>query len=84
VLVPVRVGERPAYVPTREEVAQMVTSFREQMRVQEAEPPALDEEFIGGLTYRQYYALSDEEEKALWDELFADEAKGIIHKKPPS
>ncbi len=39
--------------------------------------PSLDEPFIGGLTYREYCALSEAEEKALWDRLFADEEMEI-------
>ena len=35
-------------------------------------PPSLDDPFIGGLTYREYFALSDEEADALWERL-ADE-----------
>ena len=31
--------------------------------------PSLDDTFIAGLRYRQYFALSDEEADKLWDEL---------------
>jgi hypothetical protein len=34
--------------------------------------PSPDEEFIGGLTYEEYLNLSDDEEKAFWDWLFAE------------
>ena len=34
--------------------------------------PSLDASFIGGLTYRECFALSDEEAQALWERL-ADE-----------
>ena len=77
VLVPVRESEEPAYVPTPKEKAEVVADFRSRMRVRETAPPSLDDEFIGGLTYREYFALSEEEEKALWDEVFADEAMEI-------
>jgi hypothetical protein len=36
-------------------------------------PPARDATFIGELTYEEYLALSEEEEIALWDKLFAEE-----------
>jgi hypothetical protein len=32
--------------------------------------PALDEEFLEGMTYRQYFALSETEQDALWDRVF--------------
>lgn len=41
------------------------------------EPPAQDEPFIGGLTYGEYLALSEEEETAFWDELFAEEEMDV-------
>jgi hypothetical protein len=34
--------------------------------------PSPDEEFIGGLTYEEYLNLSDDEETAFWDWLFAE------------
>lgn len=77
VLVPVREGEEPAYIPTPKEIAEVVTYFRARMRAQETAPSSLNDEFIGGLTYREYFALSEEEEKMLWDTVFADEAMEI-------
>jgi hypothetical protein len=77
VLVPVRESEEPAYVPAPKEMAEVVAYFRARMRARETAPPSLDDEFIGGLTYKEYFALSEEEEKALWDEVFADEAMEI-------
>ena len=74
---PVRESEELAYIPTLEEIAEVVAHFRARMRARETAPPSLDDEFIGGLTYREYFALSEEEEKALWDEVFADEAMEI-------
>lgn len=64
--------ERPAYIPTPQEVVDMVDYFRERIRAQETEPLSPDDEFIGGLTYREYFALSDAEAEALWDELATD------------
>jgi len=63
---------RPVYIPAPQEVVDMMDYFRERMRSQETEPPSLDDEFIGGLTYREYFALSDAEAEALWNELAAD------------
>lgn len=77
VLVPVREGEEPPYVPLPEEIAEVVAYFRARMRARETAPPSLDDEFIGGLTYSEYFALSEEEEKALWDDVFADEAMEV-------
>jgi hypothetical protein len=77
VLVPVRESEEPAYIPTLEEIAEVVAHFRARTRVREMAPPSLHDEFTGGLTYKEYFALSEEEEKAVWDEVFADEAMEI-------
>lgn len=33
-----------------------------------------DDPFIGGLTYAEYFALSEAEQDALWDQLFAEVA----------
>jgi len=55
----------------------VVAHFRATVRAQETASPSLDDEFIGGLTYREYFALSEEEEKALWDGVFAYEAMEI-------
>ena len=59
-------------IPMSQEVVVVVDDFRERMRAQETEPSSLDDEFIGGLTYREYFALSDAEAEALWNELGAD------------
>ncbi len=63
---------RPVFIPTPQEVVDMVDYFRERMRALETEPPSPDGEFVGGLTYREYFALTDAEAEALWDELTAD------------
>ncbi len=39
--------------------------------------PALDDEFVDGLTYRAYFALSVAEQYAVWDTLFAEDARAI-------
>lgn len=39
--------------------------------------PSPHDEFISGLTYEQYLALSEEEEEALWNRLFAEGEMGI-------
>jgi hypothetical protein len=35
--------------------------------------PALDDEFLAGLTYREYFALSETEQDAFWDRVFSAE-----------
>lgn len=40
-------------------------------------PLALDEPFLGGLTYREYLALSPEDEDALWERLFAEAEESL-------
>jgi hypothetical protein len=50
---------------------------RELLARRGGKPPAPDEPFIGGLTYGEYLALSEEEEAAFWDKLFTEEAMEI-------
>lgn len=66
-LVPDLQTVKPAELPLAiEHVRQAVLALRGGV------PPSLDEEFIGGLTYKQYLALSEEEEDALWERIFAE------------
>jgi hypothetical protein len=39
----------------------------------DGEPPKPEEPFIGGLTYGEYLALSEEDEATFWDRLFQAE-----------
>lgn len=41
------------------------------------EPLNLDEAFLGGLTYRAYLALSENEEDAFWEDVFAENVMDI-------
>ena len=68
-LVPALREVQPVEV-SREAVAE---DFRRQaLEMRGGVAPSPDEEFIGGLTYEEYLNLSDEEEKAFWDWLFAE------------
>ncbi len=67
-LVPELQTIKPAELPAAiEHVRQAVLSLRGGV------PLSPDEEFIGGLTYEQYLTLSEEEEDALWERIFAEE-----------
>lgn len=56
------------------EEASAAEHFRRELLARHGgKPPALDEPFIGGLSYGEYLALSEEEETAFWDSLFAEE-----------
>jgi len=35
-------------------------------------PPPADQPYFGGVTWREYQALSDEERQALWDKIYAE------------
>jgi hypothetical protein len=59
-----------------EEVAQF-TAFV-QHRGRSLEP---DEQFIGGLTEEEYFALTEPERQALWDRLEADATRALARKK---
>jgi len=64
--------------PIREMEESAAEYFRRELLARrEGKPPASDEPFIGGLTYGEYLALSEEEEDAFWDKLFTEEAMEI-------
>ena len=42
--------------------------------------PTLDDEFLEGLTYRDYFAMSEAEQNSFWNKLFAKEAR--LDKEP--
>ncbi len=65
-------------LPEMEEAASAAEYFRRELLTRRGgEPPSLDEAFIGGLTYGEYLALSEEEETAFWDRLFTQEKMEI-------
>ncbi|MEK7278187.1 MAG: hypothetical protein AAB427_12625, partial [Chloroflexota bacterium] len=47
--------------------------WRKQVEAQGGPPPSLDDPFIDGITVRQYVALSEPEQAAIWDRLYAEE-----------
>jgi len=64
--------------PIREVEESAAEYFRRELLARRrGEPLALDESFIGGLTYREYLALSEEEEAAFWNDLFTEEEMEI-------
>jgi hypothetical protein len=58
-------------VVSKEALAEAVAYFQDKAR-RRATSPSLDDPFIAGLTYRQYFALPDDEADALWEELEAE------------
>ncbi|MFB0534121.1 MAG: hypothetical protein ACETWR_03955 [Anaerolineae bacterium] len=61
----------------RREEANAVEYFRQlALEMSGGVTPSLQDEFLEGLTYEEYFALPDEEEKALWDRIFAEDATG--------
>jgi hypothetical protein len=58
-------------VVSEEALAEVVAYFQDKAR-RRATSPSLDDPFIAGLTYRQYFALPDDEADALWEELEAE------------
>jgi len=66
-LVPALREARPG---TEEE---LVAHFRQLgLEQRDGQPASLDDPFIGGLTYAEYFALSEAEQDAIWDQLFAE------------
>lgn len=54
---------------------ELVAYFRQLGQEQRGGQPANpDDPFIGGLTYAQYFALSETEQDAIWDQIFAEAA----------
>ena len=61
-------------IPELSEDVSAVEHFRSELLARRGgKPPVHDETFIGGLTYEEYLALSEEEAAAVWDRLFAEE-----------
>lgn len=59
----------PSVMPEKA-LAEAVAYFQEKV-YQRPTPPSLDDPFIAGLTYQEYFALPDDEADALWEELAA-------------
>jgi hypothetical protein len=68
-LVPDLEEVKPAGIPEGETATAYFHRLATEMRGGIA--PSPHDQFIEGLTYEQYFALSEEEEEALWDRLFA-------------
>ncbi|MBM3237697.1 hypothetical protein FJZ31_15520 [Candidatus Poribacteria bacterium] len=61
-------------IPELPEYVSAVEYFRDELLVRRGgEALVHDKAFIGGLTYGEYLALSEEEEIAFWDRLFAED-----------
>jgi hypothetical protein len=58
-------------VVSEEARAEAVEYFQDETR-RRAASPSLEDPFIAGLTYRQYFALADDEADALWEDLGAE------------
>jgi hypothetical protein len=69
-LVPDLEEVKPAGIPEAETAAAYFRRLATEMRGGIA--PSPHDQFIEELTYEQYLALSEEEEEALWDRLFAE------------
>ncbi len=53
----------------------LVAHFRRLgLEQREGQPASPDDPFIGGLTYAEFFALSEAEQDALWERLFAETA----------
>jgi hypothetical protein len=64
----------PSVVP-KEAMAEAVAYFQEKGH-RRPTPPSLDDPFIAGFTYREYFTLPAEEADALWEKL-AEEAPSL-------
>jgi hypothetical protein len=69
-LVPDLEEVKPAGIPEGETATAYFRRLATGMRGGIAHSP--HDEFLGGLTYEEYLALSEEEEEALWNRLFAE------------
>lgn len=69
--------EKPT--PARWDEAELREYFLKRMEELggESRPMQDDDPFLGGLTVREYLELSDEEDKAMWDRLYAEAEKEI-------
>ena len=46
------------------------------MELTRGEMPSRRDEFIGGLTYEEFFSLSEEEQDAIWERIFGEEKGG--------
>jgi len=64
---PLKPAEQPLR-PSKEFLAQL---RQEMLEARGGVPPSDDEPFIGGLTRGEFYRLPEEEQEAIWDEVWA-------------
>jgi hypothetical protein len=64
---PLKPPEQPLR-PSKEFLAQL---RQEMLEARGGVPPSDDEPFIGGLTRGEFYRLPEEEQEAIWDEVWA-------------
>jgi len=66
--------ERARALEAMEEEQQAVAYFRRAaMALTGGTLPSLRDEFLEGLTYEEYFTLSEAEQDALWERIFAEE-----------
>lgn len=60
------------------EEQEAVTYFRRAaMELTDGTLPSLQDEFLEGLTYQEYFALPEAEQDAIWEQMFAEEETGL-------
>jgi hypothetical protein len=69
-------GTVPSRLPYGVSVDEAQTVLREAreeaIALYGGQAPPVDQPYFGGVTWREYQALSDEERQALWDKLYAE------------
>jgi hypothetical protein len=67
------VAPRFPYGVAPDQAQAVVSQVREEtIALYGGQAPPADQPYFGGLTWREYQALSDEERRALWDRLYAE------------
>ena len=77
-LVPVLQEVKPASAQVEDD--ETITHFRQlAMEMSGGAAPSPQDEFLFGLTYEEYFNLSEEEAAALWDKVYAEESARLDH-----
>jgi hypothetical protein len=76
-LQPATQAKKKRHKLSQAERTETIAWMRESMAAYATGDASLDDELIDGLTYREYFALSDEEREEVWDEAFSDLAMDI-------
>lgn len=73
ILPAVSVSPRFPYGVTADEAQRVLREVRQEvLTLYGGQAPPADQPYFGGVTWQEYQALSDEQRRALWDQVYAE------------